>query len=533
VPLRIRLLKARVWVSAALGLALLVIPPSPALRAEAPADASAASTQYPADYDLPDGHFYTQTNGAAQDKTRGYAVTDGAGIPMWSELRRLGGVGALGYPVSTRYQSGAFIEQAFQKAILQWRPDQGQAALLNVMDELHLAGQDTALQANRQIPPQASTFSDAGKSWDQVVRDRLQLLDFPNPAFKSAFAGVADPLATFGLPTSAITDEGASYTLRLQRTAMQLWKTDQPWAKANTVTLVNAGDLAKDSGLVPALAAQPEPGRIALGSAERTPWSGWWWPSLTSQDGPHLYDPGGPLAKYDAYVQSLGQPNPGTRQWELDHFVFSDPKLDWAGKCNGWAVASLVEPEPAQPRTVNGMTFSVADQKGLLADYYFADPAAWLLGSKDGGLKPSEFHAKVLYWIGTQRKGAILNAFNGSGQVTSLAAYRFQAVYMPDPIDPNKTHVKMTLWAADYHVAPDFVGLKVWPDEKAKTYSYFIYGDRNNPSGGDWEGDSVAGTYAHPENLWYPDLDPKDRNLFGSLTSPNLSYDVIQQILKG
>ncbi|MFI5268783.1 MAG: hypothetical protein ACHQ7M_15520, partial [Chloroflexota bacterium] len=283
------------------------------LSAFAPAPAFAADGP-PADYNLPNGHFSTQTNGGASDGSLGYSVTDEAGIPMWSEFQRLGGVAALGYPVSRRFQMGAFVVQAFQKNILQWQPDRQKALPANVMDLLHDAGKDDVLQASRQIPPPAGG-SDAGQSWDQVRQVHLKLLDFPNTAFKTAYKSVSDPLTAFGLPTSAISDEGASYTLRLQRTAMQLWKSDQPWAKANTVTLVNAGDLAKENGLVPSDAAQPEPGRMSWGEAERKPWSGWWWPSLDGGNGPHLFDAGGPLAKYDAYVRALGQPDPNTRQW--------------------------------------------------------------------------------------------------------------------------------------------------------------------------------------------------------------------------
>jgi hypothetical protein len=493
----------------ALGALLLGLAPTAALAAQAPAD-----------YDLPNGHFYTQTNGGATEATRGYSVTDEAGIPLWSEYQRLGGVGVLGYPVSRRFQLAGFTVQGFQKAILQWQPDSLRAVPLNVMDMLHDAGKDGALQAARQIPPQAG-------------RAGVDLLH-ASPALERAYDAAADPLAAFGLPTSAVTDEGASDTIRLQRGALQLWKTDQPWAKANTVTLANVGDLAKEQGLIAGDAAQPEPGPISLGEADRTPWSGWWWPSLGTTAGPHLFDAGGPLAKYDAYVRSLGQPDPNTRQWELDHFRFGDPNLDWAGKCNGWAVAALVEPEPTQPRVLNGITFSVADQKGLLSDYHFADPAAFLVGGKDGGVKAVDFHRALIDSLGKQHRGLVINAFDGSAQVASFAVYRFQSAYMADPADPaNKTHVRTTIWAADYHVDPNFVGLKNWPDEQLKTYSYFIYGDRANPTGGDWEGDSVAGKFSHPENLWYPDLRPDERNMFGALTSPNLDYAVIKKILAG
>ncbi len=53
------------------------------------------------DYDVVNGHYFTQTGGSSAEA--GYAITDEGGIPLWSEFQRLGGVPALGYPVSRRF----------------------------------------------------------------------------------------------------------------------------------------------------------------------------------------------------------------------------------------------------------------------------------------------------------------------------------------------------------------------------------------------------------------------------------------------
>src|SRR5947207_3019207 len=74
------------------------------------------------DFPLPDGHFYTQTNGRT-DAATGYAITDGGDIPFWSEFQRLGGVAALGYPVTGRFVWDGFVVQATQRVVLQWRPE--------------------------------------------------------------------------------------------------------------------------------------------------------------------------------------------------------------------------------------------------------------------------------------------------------------------------------------------------------------------------------------------------------------------------
>jgi sortase (surface protein transpeptidase) len=59
-----------------------------------------------------------------------------------------------------------------------------------------------------------------------------------------------DPLAVYGLPASPVTDMGSFYVVRLQRAALQLWKIDVPWARAGDVTAVNAGELAREAGLL-------------------------------------------------------------------------------------------------------------------------------------------------------------------------------------------------------------------------------------------------------------------------------------------
>src|SRR5438270_6312460 len=105
-----------------------------------------------ADSDLPGvGHFYTQTNAGAGAQF-GYRITNEGGIGFWDQFQKLGGVTALGYPASRRYQMDGFFVQATQKYILQWRPETSSVAFVNVFDKLHDQGKDSALQQTFQIP---------------------------------------------------------------------------------------------------------------------------------------------------------------------------------------------------------------------------------------------------------------------------------------------------------------------------------------------------------------------------------------------
>lgn len=199
------------------------------------------------DWDIPNGHFFTQTGGVSG---KGYSVTDDGDIRFWSQFKKLGGVNAVGYPASRRFSWDGFTVQVFQRVIFQWHADSGSVTFVNTFDRLHDLGKDDWLLSAKQTP-KPTTFDEQGKSWDQIVAGRLAVLDAA-PAIKSKyFAVVGDPIQSNGLPTSTVTDMGNHLALRAQRVEFQLWKQDVPWAKAGTVTVALGGDTAKEAGILP------------------------------------------------------------------------------------------------------------------------------------------------------------------------------------------------------------------------------------------------------------------------------------------
>jgi hypothetical protein len=211
----------------------------------------------PLDFDVGNGHFFTQTNGSGKDSTSGYSVTDNDGVPLWSSFKALGGVDVLGYPVTQRFQLDGFVVQAFQKAVLQWHPDQKSFAFLNTFDVMHDRGLDSWLSAYRQTPPPMDTAPDKGLPFAQVTARHLALLDKVPQPLKDAFLADPDWLDHYGLPV-ATQDEGNSVVVRAQRAALQYWKDAVPWAAKGTVTVANGGDLAKEAGVYPSQAVTPE-----------------------------------------------------------------------------------------------------------------------------------------------------------------------------------------------------------------------------------------------------------------------------------
>ncbi len=222
-----------------------------------PRSPESPSAARPPDYDLPGGHFFTQANGRPPGvNAAGFAVTDEGGVRLWSEFQRLGGWPAMGYPISGRFVLDGFVTQAFQKGVLQWRPEANQAYLLNTFDLMHDRGLDSWLQVYRQTPAPFDTTPDTGLPWDKVVARHLAFLD-TNQAIKERFLSNPAWLQQYGLPVSHA-DAGNSFVVRAQRATFQYWKEDVPWARKGEVTVANGGDLAKEAYLWPVEATIPQ-----------------------------------------------------------------------------------------------------------------------------------------------------------------------------------------------------------------------------------------------------------------------------------
>lgn len=209
------------------------------------------------DYPIPGGHFYTQANGSQPGQSLyGYSITDEADILFWSEFQRLGGVDALGYPISRRFLLDGFVCQATQKFVLQWRPESREVWFVNAFDLLYERGKDDWLLAFRQTPRHPGSAADAGLSWEAIKERHWRLLDLDRE-IKSFFESARDPLSQYGLPVS-FSDMGNAMVLRAQRAVFQKWKVDVPWAPAGYITIANGGDLLKEAGMLPLDAVLPE-----------------------------------------------------------------------------------------------------------------------------------------------------------------------------------------------------------------------------------------------------------------------------------
>ncbi len=71
----------------------------------------------------------------------------------------------------------------------------------------------------------------------------------------------------------------------------------------------------------------------------------------------------------------------------------------WHGHCNGWASAAIRHAEPETSVVRNGVTFTPADIKGLLAEIYMYNHSEFL-GGVDPAINPGTLHAVLANWIG-------------------------------------------------------------------------------------------------------------------------------------
>jgi hypothetical protein len=71
----------------------------------------------------------------------------------------------------------------------------------------------------------------------------------------------------------------------------------------------------------------------------------------------------------------------------------------WYGHCNGWTAAAIRHAEPQMNVVRNGVVFTPADIKGLLAEMYMYS-ASEHLGGLDEAINPGTFHLSLGNWLG-------------------------------------------------------------------------------------------------------------------------------------
>lgn len=221
------------------------------------------------------------------------------------------------------------------------------------------------------------------------------------------------------------------------------------------------------------------------------PWRGYWWPR---QNGSILR----PLAKYDRFVESQTGVNPGTVVVENTRHPRSN--VTWSGHCNGWAASSILRAEPSQPRTdlTSGITFSVSDQKGILAEADYCVPTAFFGnrnrgGGNKGDIRPELFHKTLLYYVGELQKPLALDVHSSPAVDNHIiSAYDMEIA----PMSAHTFLVTATVTIHGYdHTIIEIPGVA---PTYTKIYKYNLTTDESGqPIGGTWISEN-------PDFMWVP-----------------------------
>ena len=261
-------------------------------------------------------------------------------------------------------------------------------------------------------------------------------------------------------------------------------------------------------------------------SIAANPWSGYWWP-LSRGELIFGYNSDTPtLQKYDLLVSGY-KPGPATMESYNRQLNYSASAGSWFGLCNGWAAAAIMTQEPTKSTNVQGITFSVGDQKGLLSEaWYNTSGDGWFKGSRYYGnsgddlqdLYPDDLWLLLQTYVRDQETPFVLD-LSADEQVWNYPVYSY---------DLSGTHIgngyyDCTLYieCADDGVQPDFVGIQ----KISKTYTFRVQLSNGKIVSGTgyWTGNSVKD---HPDFAWYPGSQPAIRN-------SKLSYSTIQTICGG
>ncbi len=113
----------------------------------------------------------------------------------------------------------------------------------------------------------------------------------------------------------------------------------------------------------------------------------------------------------------------------------------WHGHCNGWTAAAIRHAEPEHSVVRNGVTFSPAHIKGLLAEVYMYQDIEYL-GGDDHSINPAIFHTVLTNWLGRGQHPIGVDTTLGK-EVWNYPIYSYKATSHKHT--PNRVEVSMNI----------------------------------------------------------------------------------------
>jgi hypothetical protein len=253
-----------------------------------------------------------------------------------------------------------------------------------------------------------------------------------------------------------------------------------------------------------------------VADASFRPWRGYWWPY---RGRPLSGTTNSPLAKWDRFVQNRTGSNPGAAAWENGRHGYSGAW--WNGHCNGWAASSVLRTQPTSSKTVNGVTFTVSDLKGLLAEVDYCAKVAFFgtryrgTGQNYYDIDPATFHKTLQYYIGNLRKPVAMDYYaNTVVDNHVVSGYTMNIVRTGTNTFTVTTTLRMHKYDGFITNTPGMAPLYT------RVYKYRLTQDSN--------GNVVSGSWlsANPDFVWVP-LSPAPC----SSNNPRIDRNLVNQLL--
>jgi hypothetical protein len=263
------------------------------------------------------------------------------------------------------------------------------------------------------------------------------------------------------------------------------------------------------------------------GKSSKQPWNAYWWPYKAGGLNRRWISPEepSPVEKLD---MADGQPNRGT-DWELQH----RPSLnvDWGGQCDGFAIASVLEPEPRYPVKYGGICFAAGDVKGLLGALYMGDMSGQrvdVLGRDtfdqqrmQDDLDPATFHLALANVMGLHSEGIYLDVGkNGEIYNKPISSYSSHVQRHGQVLE-----VETVVQVVKYLTVPEVVytrgRLLVAP--MRLSYELDLDDEGNILPGGRWTGDS---SQFHPTSMKIP----RGTSVQTRVTDPYIDPQVVRDL---
>jgi hypothetical protein len=242
----------------------------------------------------------------------------------------------------------------------------------------------------------------------------------------------------------------------------------------------------------------------------------------------------------------------------------------WWGLCHAWAPASMVEPEPTHPVTVNGITFYQADIKALIQTVYDSSKSIILGGrcnakdvERDEQGRPTDsrcrdtnagaFHVIMANFLGIH-KMSFLEDRTYDYEVWNQPVTRFEVTQLEE-VDLAKAIELTGLEGDEYTYNPEakrfaevFASLtyiteshaearalvpEIAQYERTDNYKYLLEMDADgNIIGGEWlqgrGGNSSWGLSEQPDFLWFT---TGPATSF-SRANPHVSYEKVKELIE-